>query len=78
MHVLVVLQEVLEHKIFLGVFIWVRFTFFFYFYVILLIFILAQLEVEKQYFATSLSVLEDQSIDMLIGLDMLRRHRVID
>jgi hypothetical protein len=38
----------------------------------------AQLEVEKQIFATSLSVLEDQSIDMLIGLDMLRRHRVID
>jgi hypothetical protein len=40
--------------------------------------VLAQLEVEKQIFATSLSVLEDQSIDMLIGLDMLRRHRVID
>jgi hypothetical protein len=39
---------------------------------------LAQLEVEKQFFATSLSVLEDQSIDMLIGLDMLRRHRVIN
>jgi DNA damage-inducible protein 1 len=39
---------------------------------------IAQLEVEKQIFATSLSVLEDQSIDMLIGLDMLRRHRVIN
>ena len=39
---------------------------------------LAQLEVENQFFATSLSVLEDQSIDMLIGLDMLRRHRVRD
>ncbi|CAF0964583.1 unnamed protein product [Adineta steineri] len=38
---------------------------------------LAQLEVEKQYFATSLSVLEDQSMDMLIGLDMLRRHRCV-
>ncbi|UJR34068.1 hypothetical protein I4U23_021478 [Adineta vaga] len=38
---------------------------------------LAQLEVEKQFFATSLSVLEDQSIDMLIGLDMLRRHRCV-
>ncbi|CAF4370193.1 unnamed protein product, partial [Rotaria sp. Silwood2] len=37
----------------------------------------AQLEVEKQFFATSLAVLEDQSIDMLIGLDMLRRHRCI-
>lgn len=41
-----------------------------------LVFILAQLEVERQFFATSLSVLEEQSIDMLIGLDMLRRHRV--
>lgn len=38
---------------------------------------LAQLEVEDQFFATSLSVLEDQSIDMLIGLDMLRRHRCV-
>ncbi|CAF3250242.1 unnamed protein product [Rotaria socialis] len=38
---------------------------------------LAQLEVEKQFFATSLAVLEDQSIDMLIGLDMLRRHRCV-
>lgn len=38
----------------------------------------AQLEVEKQFFATSLSVLEEQTIDMLIGLDMLRRHRVRD
>ncbi|CAF1274157.1 unnamed protein product [Adineta ricciae] len=38
---------------------------------------LAQLEVEKQFFATSLSVLEEQSIDMLIGLDMLRRHRCV-
>lgn len=46
--------------------------------VIVLIFISAQLEVEKQFFATSLSVLEEQSIDMLIGLDMLRRHRVRD
>lgn len=43
-----------------------------------LIFISAQLEVENQFFATSLSVLEEQSIDMLIGLDMLRRHRVRD
>lgn len=43
-----------------------------------MLFIQAQLEVENQFFATSLSVLEDQSIDMLIGLDMLRRHRVID
>ncbi|CAF0895114.1 unnamed protein product [Rotaria sordida] len=38
---------------------------------------LAQLEVEKQFFATSLAVLEDQSIDMLLGLDMLRRHRCV-
>ncbi len=38
---------------------------------------LAQLEIEKNYFATSLSVLEDQPMDMLLGLDMLRRHQVI-
>lgn len=38
--------------------------------------ILAQLEIEKNYFATSLSVLEDQPMDMLLGLDMLRRHQV--
>lgn len=37
----------------------------------------AQLEIEKNYFATSLSVLEDQPMDMLLGLDMLRRHQVI-
>ena len=37
---------------------------------------LAQLEIEKHYFATSLSVLEDQPMDMLLGLDMLRRHQV--
>jgi DNA damage-inducible protein 1 len=47
-------------------------------YMIIFIFVLAQLEVEKQFFATSLSVLDDQSIDLLIGLDMLRRHRVIN
>ena len=40
-------------------------------------FCLAQLEIEKNYFATSLSVLEDQPMDMLLGLDMLRRHQVI-
>lgn len=38
---------------------------------------LAQLEVEKQFFAISLSVLADQTMDMLIGLDMLRRHRCL-
>ncbi|CAF1170790.1 unnamed protein product [Rotaria sordida] len=38
---------------------------------------LAQLEIEKNYFATSLSVLEDQPMDMLLGLDMLRRHQCV-
>ncbi|UJR13301.1 hypothetical protein I4U23_000319 [Adineta vaga] len=38
---------------------------------------LAQLEIEKHYFATSLSVLEDQPMDMLLGLDMLRRHQCV-
>ncbi|CAF3671673.1 unnamed protein product [Rotaria sp. Silwood1] len=36
-----------------------------------------QLEIEKNYFATSLSVLEDQPMDMLLGLDMLRRHQCV-
>ena len=38
--------------------------------------LVAQLEIENNYFATSLSVLEDQPMDMLLGLDMLRRHQV--
>lgn len=38
---------------------------------------LAQLEIENNYFSTSLSVLEDQPMDMLLGLDMLRRHQCI-
>ena len=44
--------------------------------VIEFLFLSAQLEIEKHYFATSLSVLEDQPMDMLLGLDMLRRHQV--
>jgi hypothetical protein len=73
----VVLQKVLVHRKFLDVFILVCFYFlslkFFYVRTIL-----AQLEIEKHYFATSLSVLEDQPMDMLLGLDMLRRHQVIN
>lgn len=35
----------------------------------------AQVEIEKEIFVTSFSVLEDQTMDMLLGLDMLKRHQ---
>ena len=35
----------------------------------------AQVEIEKSFFITSFSVLEDQSMEMLLGLDMLKRHQ---
>lgn len=35
----------------------------------------AQVEIEKEHFVTSFSVLEDQTMDMLLGLDMLKRHQ---
>jgi len=38
---------------------------------------LLNLKLKKHYFATSLSVLEDQPMDMLLGLDMLRRHQCV-
>lgn len=36
----------------------------------------AQVEIEKVFLTTSFSVLEDQTMDMLLGLDMLKRHQV--
>ncbi len=74
--VLVGLQKVLVHKKFLDVFILVCFIFLLFLFLYIEL-ILAQLEIENHYFATSLSVLEDQPMDMLLGLDMLRRHQVI-
>ena len=35
----------------------------------------AMLEIEGQFFTTSFDVLEGQDIDILIGLDFLKRHR---
>lgn len=35
----------------------------------------AQVEIEKVFLLTSFSVLEDQTMDMLLGLDMLKRHQ---
>lgn len=36
----------------------------------------AQVQIEDVFLITSFSVLEDQSMDMLLGLDMLKRHLV--
>lgn len=35
----------------------------------------AQVEIENVFLVTSFSVLEDQTMDMLLGLDMLKRHQ---
>ena len=37
---------------------------------------LVQMQIDDVYVATSFSVLEDQQMDILLGLDMLRRHQV--
>ena len=35
-----------------------------------------QIQIENDHLTTSFSVLQDQPMDMLLGLDMLRRHEV--
>lgn len=38
---------------------------------------LVDIEIEKDYLNTNFSVLEDQTMDMLLGLDMLKRHQCV-
>lgn len=35
-----------------------------------------QIQIEKDFLASSFSILEKQPMDMLLGLDMLKRHQV--
>lgn len=37
---------------------------------------MVQIQIENDYLITSFSVLEEQPMDMLLGLDMLKRHQV--
>ena len=37
---------------------------------------MCQIQIEKDFLASSFSVLENQPMDMLLGLDMLKRHQV--
>lgn len=37
---------------------------------------MVQMQIESDYLTTSFSVLEEQPMDMLLGLDMLKRHQV--
>jgi len=37
---------------------------------------MVQIQIENAFFTTSFSVLQAQSMDMLLGLDMLKRHQV--
>ncbi len=39
--------------------------------------ILAQIQIEKNFLTTAFSILEEQPMDMLLGLDLLRRHQCI-
>lgn len=38
---------------------------------------MVQIQIENDYLTTSFSVLEEQPMDMLLGLDMLKRHQVL-
>ena len=37
---------------------------------------LGQIQIGKDFLQSSFSILEDQPMDMLLGLDMLKRHQV--
>lgn len=37
---------------------------------------MVQIQIENNFLTTSFSVLEQQPMDMLLGLDMLKRHQV--
>ena len=37
---------------------------------------LGQIQIENDYLQTAFSILEEQPMDMLLGLDMLKRHQV--
>lgn len=37
---------------------------------------MVQMQIEGDFLASSFSVLEEQPMDMLLGLDMLKRHQV--
>ena len=37
---------------------------------------MVQIQIETDYLTTSFSVLKEQPMDMLLGLDMLKRHQV--
>lgn len=37
---------------------------------------MVQVQIANDFFVSSFSILEDQKMDMLLGLDMLKRHQV--
>jgi DNA damage-inducible protein 1 len=37
---------------------------------------MVQIQIEKDFLTSSFSILETQKMDMLLGLDMLKRHQV--
>jgi len=37
---------------------------------------MVQVQIAHDFFVSSFSILEDQKMDMLLGLDMLKRHQV--
>ena len=39
-------------------------------------YLIAQIQIEKSFLTTSFSILEEQPMDMLLGLDILKRHQV--